>query len=139
MKIFFTCKLHVYYMYYTYYMGTKCFIILLVKYITWQLHVYYMYYIYYICYMVYSFTGQIYYMAITQILHLLHLLHMLHGKTYFMFQQSRMTFGVMYGQATCSMSMRMFVEGHPPGLLLVFYRLWDQIQSGMSVRVIQSQ
>ena len=52
-------------MYYTYYMGIKCFIILLVKYITWQLHVYYMYYIYYICYMVYSFTGQIYYMAIT--------------------------------------------------------------------------
>ena len=45
----------------------------------------------------------------------------------------------MCGQATCSMSMRMFVEGHPPGLLLVFYRLWDQIQSGMSVRVIQSQ
>ena len=45
----------------------------------------------------------------------------------------------MYGQATCSMSMRMFVEGHPPGLLLVFYRLWDQIQSGMSVGVIQSQ
>ena len=26
----------------------------------------------------------------------------------------------MCGQATCSMSMRMFVEGHPPGLLLVF-------------------
>ena len=31
-----------------------------------------------------------------------------------------MTFVVMCGQATCSMSMRMFVEGHPPGLLLVF-------------------
>ena len=45
----------------------------------------------------------------------------------------------MCGQATCSMSMRMFVKGHPPGLLLVFYRLWDQIQSGMSVGVIQSQ
>ena len=45
----------------------------------------------------------------------------------------------MCGQATCSMSLRMCVEGHPPGLLLVFYRLWDQIQSGMSVGVIQSQ
>ena len=45
----------------------------------------------------------------------------------------------MCGQATCSMSTRMFVEGHPPGLLLVFYRLWEQIQSGMSVGVIQSQ
>ena len=39
----------------------------------------------------------------------------------------------MCGLATCWMSTRMFVEGHPPGLLLVFYRLWEQIQSGMSV------
>ena len=39
-------------MYYTYYMGKTCFIVLLVKYITWQLQGYYIYYIYYICYMV---------------------------------------------------------------------------------------
>ena len=52
-----------------------------------------------------------------------------------------MTFFVMCGQATCSMSLRMFVEleGHPPGLLLVFYCLWEQIQSEMSMGVIQSQ
>ena len=33
--------------------------------------------------MFYSFTGQIYYMEITGILHLLHLLHMLHGNIIF--------------------------------------------------------
>ena len=45
----------------------------------------------------------------------------------------------MCGQVTCLMSTRMFVEGHPPGLLLVFYRLWDKFQNGMSVGAIQSQ
>ncbi len=32
------------------------------------------------------------------------------------------------------MSTRMFVQGHQPGLLLVFYHLWDQnqLESGMS-------
>ena len=35
------------------------------------------------------------------------------------------------------MSTRIFVPGHQPGLLFVFYRLWDQNQSGKSVGVIQ--
>ena len=47
----------------------------------------------------------------------------------------------MCGQATYSMSTRMLDEGHPPGMLLVFYQLWEQIQGGimMTVGVIQSQ
>jgi hypothetical protein len=33
---------------------------------------------------------------------------------------------IIWWQPTCSMSTRMFVPGHHPGLLLVFYHLWDQ-------------
>ena len=49
-----------------------------------------------------------------------------------------MTFCIIWWQPTCSMSTRMFVPGHQPGLFFVFYHLWDQNQSGMSVGVIQS-
>ena len=37
-----------------------------------------------------------------------------------------MTICITWWQPTCSMSTRMFVPGHQPGLLFVFYRLWDQ-------------
>ncbi len=86
--------------------------------ITCRLHVHYIYYTY--------FT------AITCIFYTLHLYHTFHICSW------KMTFCIMWWQPTCSMSMRMFVPGHQPGLLFVLYRLWDQNQSGMSMGVIQS-
>ena len=81
-------------------------------------------------------------MNITSITFILQLLHVLQSIyiciTHFTSVVKNDLF-VMCGQATFSMSTRMFEEGYPPGLLLVFYQLWEQIQGGMTVGAIQSQ
>ena len=85
-----------------------------------------------------SLVDYMYITSITHILQQLHALHKLYICIILFTSVVKNDLFVICRQPTCSMSTRMFVPGHQPGLLLVFYHLWDQNQSGMSVGVIQS-
>jgi hypothetical protein len=116
---------------------------------TWKLHENYIYDVSYLCttWFYYFITNievpsKVHEMKITYITHILQqwrVLHTIYIRLLLFTSVVENDLIVMCGQPTCSISTRMFVQGHPPGLLLVLYRLWDQNQDGMSVGVNQTR